>query len=178
MSKFLELGTFPPVHDMLTDAEYKNRLFEIGINRIAATNAMRHAIRKLTNLGATTEAATFNTGHSVHGDLTRIEDHTRVIHIELNPNTPSRRIGYVTLTEQDSDELQRVRDAGLTSTGAEGTAITKYVLPDEAHLGQANNYQVLLTGDAIAGLLEQVLFSDPQINKPRGLARIRKLFSR
>jgi hypothetical protein len=170
---------------LFSDAEYGAQEEEIEARRIDAANALSNAIETLIGQGFTTEDATFHIGYSVHGFLPRSGTRNRVIHIELNPNSQRFGLAKVRITELDSEKLQKIREAGLISTGAEDAAITRFILPSDVDRKRTNTeYPVLITADALTSLLDQafeqldIADDKQQLNKARGLARIKKLFSR
>jgi len=176
-----ELATPPHTHPLLSDRAYNNRLDEIATRRTNTVAALENAITTLQGQGSITEDTMIHEGYAVHGFLRRPEDPTKIVHIELNPNSPRIGTAKVRITEKDSERLQRIRDTGIVSTGAEEAAITRYILPNDADRGRTDReYLVLVTGDAITGLLEQVFeqlditADQQQINKARGFARIRR----
>jgi len=175
-----ELATPPHTHPLLSDGAYKDRLNEIATCRTDTIAALEDAITTLRRQGSITDSM-IHEGYAVHGFLRRPEDRTKIIHIELNPNSPRIGTAKVRITEKDIAELQRIRDTGLVSTGAEGAAITRYILPNDADRGRTDReYLVLVTGDAIASLLEQafeqldIAYDEQQMNKARGFARIKR----
>jgi hypothetical protein len=182
--KSYELDPITPMRSSLTNTEHDARKDEIDMCRTNIVAALGDSITTLIKQGSTTDVM-IHEGYVVHGFLRRPEDSTKIVHIELNPNSPRSNTAKVRITEKDNQKLQKIREAGLISTGAEETAVTRYILPNEADRKRANSEcLILVTADAITGLLEQVLekldieADEQQLNKARGFKRIRKLFSR
>ena len=55
------------------------------------------------------------------------------------------------------DRKKMMEARKLSSVGAEETAITHHILPDDASRAQSDRFPVLLTREAVAELLKQVL---------------------
>lgn len=140
---------------MLTKDQLDSLKTAMEAYRETAMTMMAGVKTDLIEQGLTTEAAEIHKGWDVHCFFPRADDPNRIIHLQLYIRVPARPTIDVRIREMDREKIKTARK--MSSVGAEETAVTKYILPDEDHRKKQDKYPVLFSQAAISIALEQAL---------------------
>ena len=174
MAGHAELGDFPPMVPILSDAQCAAQKNKLNAHKTNHLQIMSGVIGGMLDLELTTDDVAIHSGYNTYGFLPWREDPTKVICVEIYA-AETQRLNTVEMSLRllDGKKIPAARE--LASIGNETTAVIRTI---------QERQPVLFTQEAISGLVEQVFeqfgieADQQQLNKPRGLARIRKLFSR
>jgi hypothetical protein len=144
---------------------------EIETNRLATEKMMQLVKKDLVERHLTTEDAIVHKGWDIHCFFPLESDPNRVIHLQLYMSAPIERPDqledglkiefpnthiYARVREMDREEMEEARK--LTSWGYEQSAITRYIMPNDAERKQnKERLPILFTQASIASLVEQAL---------------------
>jgi hypothetical protein len=144
---------------------------EIETNRLATEKMMQLIRKNLVGRHLTTKDAFVHKGWDIHCFFPLESDHNRVIHLQLYMNAPieppdqledgfkivfpNRHI-YARVREMDREKMEEARK--LVSWGYEQSAVTHYIMPNDAERKQKKErLPILFTQASIVSLIEQAL---------------------
>jgi hypothetical protein len=146
-----ELGPQPPIHPVLTDAEYKAKLAELEASRQNLVKVMRGVKKDLIAQGLTTKTAVVHKGWDIHCFFPRHDHPNSIIHFQIyimSVGIEYIPTGDVRFREMDRKKMLAARKS--VSIGIEETAVTR-------EIPGGDRRRMLLSQPAISSLLEQVL---------------------
>jgi hypothetical protein len=143
-----ELRAFAPIHPLLTEGEYKDKLNVSRTRRKAMKKMMRGITKSLQEEGLTTRTTKIHKGQDIHCFFSIPNNPDRVIHFQLYSSRQNLTTVDIRIREMDPSQFEDVRK--LVSTGYEESAVTKSIL---------KRVPVLYTPGSITEVLRQVLSS-------------------
>jgi hypothetical protein len=141
-----EIRPVGPIHPLLTEREYKDKINVSRTRRKAMKRMMRDITRNLKEEGLTTRATRIHKGQDVHCFFSIPDNPNKVIHFQLYSNKQNLTTADIRIREMDPRKFAEARK--LASTGYEESAVTKPIL---------KRVPALYTQNSITEVLRQVL---------------------